>query len=168
LPQNAIGTAWATGKLASSSNPPLPQQQPPAPKRPTMMMPRQMQGSQRKVQSDFDRPDNASSAPRSNPGSHSNSIADNMNQIDGDNWGVPPAPKNKRALQQWCKRAMKTLNGSEDLTLVDFLLSLASAGEVQEYVGLYLGNTPKATEFGLELVKQKRADPSLKDGISRL
>ena len=168
LPQNAIGTAWATGKLASSSNPPAPQQQPPAPKRPTMMMPRQMQGSQRKVQSDFDRPDNASSAPRSNPGSHSNSIADNMNQIDGDNWGVPPAPKNKRALQQWCKRAMKTLNGSEDLTLVDFLLSLASAGEVQEYVGLYLGNTPKATEFGLELVKQKRADPSLKDGISRL
>jgi hypothetical protein len=133
-----------------------------------MMMPRQMQGSQRKVQSDFDRPDSAGSAPRSNPGSHNNSIADNMNQIDGDSWGAPPAPKNKRALQQWCKRAMKTLNGSEDLTLVDFLLSLASAGEVQEYVCLYLGNTPKATEFGLELVKQKRADPSLKDGIARL
>ena len=169
MPQNAIGTAWATGKLASSSNPPPPQQQqPPPPKRPTMMMPRQMQGSQRKVQSDFDRPDSAGSAPRSNPGSHNNSIADNMNQIDGDSWGAPPAPKNKRALQQWCKRAMKTLNGSEDLTLVDFLLSLASAGEVQEYVGLYLGNTPKATEFGLELVKQKRADPSLKDGIARL
>jgi len=169
MPQNAIGTAWATGKLASSSNPPPPQQQqPPPPKRPTMMMPRQMQGSQRKVQSDFDRPDSAGSAPRSNPGSHNNSIADNMNQIDGDSWGAPPAPKNKRALQQWCKRAMKTLNGSEDLTLVDFLLSLASAGEVQEYVGLYLGNAPKATEFGLELVKQKRADPSLKDGIARL
>ena len=29
-------------------------------------------------------------------------------------------------------------------------------------------HTPKATEFGLELVKQKRADPSLKDGIARL
>ena len=90
MPQNAIGTAWATGKLASSSNPPPPQQQqPPPPKRPTMMMPRQMQGSQRKVQSDFDRPDSAGSAPRSNPGSHNNSIADNMNQIDGDSWGAP-------------------------------------------------------------------------------
>ena len=170
LPQNAIGTAWATGKLASNSNPPVPQQQqrPPATKRPTMMMPRQMQGSQRKVQSDFDRPDSAGSKPQSNPGSHNNSVAENMNHIDGDSWGAPPAPKNKRLLQQWCKRAMKTLNGSEDLTLVDFLLSLASAGEVQEYVGLYLGNTPKATEFGLELVKQKRADPSLKDGIAHL
>ena len=127
-----------------------------------------MQGSQRKVQSDFDRPDSAGSKPQSNPGSHNNSVAENMNHIDGDSWGAPPAPKNKRLLQQWCKRAMKTLNGSEDLTLVDFLLSLASAGEVQEYVGLYLGNTPKATEFGLELVKQKRADPSLKDGIAHL
>jgi len=170
LPQAALGTAWATGKLANPNS--SQQNLPPAPRTAPsgMMMPRQMQGSQRKVQSDFDRPD-LTQQRRSNPSVRENSVA-NLNQgsieISSDSWGLPPAPGNKRALQQWCKRAMTTLNGSEDLTLVDFLLSLASAGEVQEYVGLYMGNTARAQEFGLELIKQKRADPSLSQGLSRL
>ena len=56
---------------------------------------------------------------------------------------------------------MSQLNNSDDMTLVDFLLGLPSAGEVQEYVTLYLGKTPQANAFATELIRQKRADPSL-------
>jgi hypothetical protein len=51
------------------------------------------------------------------------------------------------------------------MTLVDFLLGLPSAGEVQEYVALYLGKTPQASAFAVELIRQKRADPSLAEGL---
>ena len=60
---------------------------------------------------------------------------------------------------------MSQLNNSDDMTLVDFLLGLPSAGEVQEYVTLYLGKTPQANAFATELIRQKRADPSLAEGL---
>jgi PERQ amino acid-rich with GYF domain-containing protein len=60
---------------------------------------------------------------------------------------------------------MSQLNNSDDMTLVDFLLGLPSAGEVQEYVALYLGKTPQANAFATELIRQKRADPSLASGL---
>ena len=44
--------------------------------------------------------------------------------------------------RDWCKGQMKLLNGSEDLTLVEFLMGLASSGETAEYIQLYLGNSP--------------------------
>ena len=56
---------------------------------------------------------------------------------------------------------MRALNDSDDLTLVDFLLSLPSAGEVTEYVQLYLGNSPRAAAFGNELIRVKRANPGM-------
>ena len=37
---------------------------------------------------------------------------------------------------------MKLLNGSEDLTLIEFLMGLASSGETAEYIQLYLGSSP--------------------------
>ena len=49
---------------------------------------------------------------------------------------------------------MSQLNNSDDMTLVDFLLGLPSAGEVQEYVTLYLGKTPQANAFATELIRQ--------------
>jgi hypothetical protein len=56
---------------------------------------------------------------------------------------------------------MRALNDSDDLTLVDFLLSLPSAGEVTEYVQLYLGDSPRAAAFGNELIRAKRANPGM-------
>jgi hypothetical protein len=56
---------------------------------------------------------------------------------------------------------MRALNDSDDLTLVDFLLSLPSAGEVTEYVQLYLGDSPRASAFGNELIRAKRANPGM-------
>ena len=78
--------------------------------------------------------------------------------------GAPPL-NNKNALRAWCKAQMSQLNNSDDMTLVDFLLGLPSAGEVQEYVTLYLGKTPQANAFATELIRQKRADPSLAEGL---
>lgn len=77
---------------------------------------------------------------------------------------MPPL-NNKNALRAWCKSQMLALNNSDDMTLVDFLLGLPSAGEVQEYVALYLGKTAQATAFAGELIRQKRADPSLAEGL---
>lgn len=78
--------------------------------------------------------------------------------------GSPPL-NDKNALRRWCKMQMSQLNNSDDMTLVDFLLGLPSAGEVQEYVALYLGKTPQAAAFAAELIRQKRADPSLANGL---
>lgn len=36
---------------------------------------------------------------------------------------------------------MNVLNGSKDLTLVEFLMGLASSGETAEYIQLYLGSS---------------------------
>ena len=60
---------------------------------------------------------------------------------------------------------MKMLNNSDDITLVDFLLALPSAGEVQEYVELYLGKTARAQAFAAELIRQKRNNPKLSAGL---
>lgn len=52
---------------------------------------------------------------------------------------------------------MRALNGSEDLTLVEFLMSLASGGEVVEYIQLYLGSSPAGKDavakFSSDFVK---------------
>jgi hypothetical protein len=55
----------------------------------------------------------------------------------------------------WCAAQMQTLTSSTDLTLVDFLLALGSAGEVQEYVALYLGTSPAAQQFAGEFITRK-------------
>ncbi len=36
---------------------------------------------------------------------------------------------------------MSLLNGSSDLTLIEFLMGLASSGETVEYIQLYLGSS---------------------------
>lgn len=63
--------------------------------------------------------------------------------------------------RSWCESQIKPLTGSNDMTLLDFLLSLPSAGEVRDYVALYLGESEAATAFGAEFLRRKRADPAL-------
>jgi hypothetical protein len=62
------------------------------------------------------------------------------------------------------KDEMLALNGSDDTTLVDFLVSLPSAGEVTEYVQLYLGDTARAASFANELIRLKRTNPGIVAG----
>ena len=77
----------------------------------------------------------------------------------------PGAPTTKTQFQAWCRSEMKALNGSDDTTLVDFLVSLPSAGEVTEYVQLYLGDTARAAAFGKELIRIKRTSPQITGGL---
>jgi len=53
---------------------------------------------------------------------------------------------------KWCKEQMLLLNGSDDLTLVDFLMSLPSEKEIREYVEFYLGKSAKASKFTTEFL----------------
>ena len=73
-------------------------------------------------------------------------------------------PTTAAAFKAWCRAEMRALNDSDDVTLVDFLLSLPSAGEVQEYVQLYLGDTERAKSFGAELIRIKRTSPGIVGG----
>ena len=79
--------------------------------------------------------------------------------------GGPAAPTTKAQFREWCRSEMKALHGSDDTTLVDFLVSLPSAGEVTEYVQLYLGDTARAAAFGKELIRIKRTSPQIMGGL---
>jgi len=65
-------------------------------------------------------------------------------------------PGNSGAMSEgfttWCKRQMRDLNGSEDMTLVEFLMSLNSEKEIKEYVEFYLGKTAKTNKFTTEFL----------------
>ena len=48
-------------------------------------------------------------------------------------------PSMSNEFKMWCSAQMQALTGSEDLTLIEFLMSLSSAADVKEYVSQYLG-----------------------------
>lgn len=58
----------------------------------------------------------------------------------------------------WCRGKMVELQGSGDLTLCEFLVTLGSNVEVADYVTLYLGNTPQSAAFTAEFLKRKLAE----------
>lgn len=64
--------------------------------------------------------------------------------------------------RDWCQTQMVALNGgSPDLTLVDFLMSVSSAGETMEYIDLYLDRKkPGVAAFTTEFLKRE-PPPSL-------
>jgi hypothetical protein len=53
---------------------------------------------------------------------------------------------------------MHAIRGSEDLTLVQFLMSCASTGEVAEYISCYLGRSPEVSAFTSEFLRRKYAE----------
>ncbi|CAB9498286.1 GYF domain [Seminavis robusta] len=59
------------------------------------------------------------------------------------------------ALEKWCKDYMKKLNGTEDLTLVSFCMTLTDAIEIRQYLTTYLGSTPEVNTFATEFIKLK-------------
>ena len=42
------------------------------------------------------------------------------------------------SMRSWCKEQMRRLNGSDDVTLMDFCMTLKGGGEVREYLSMYL------------------------------
>jgi hypothetical protein len=46
-----------------------------------------------------------------------------------------------KEMSDWCSVQLKKLNGTEDLTLVHFCMTLNSAAEIKEYLVQYLGSS---------------------------
>lgn len=60
----------------------------------------------------------------------------------------------------WCGTQIKNINGSEDLTLVEYCATLEDPGEIREYMAAYLGSTPKVSAFASEFIQRKKKIPS--------
>ena len=60
--------------------------------------------------------------------------------------------------ESWCRKQMMILTGSEDMTLMQFLMSLVSPGEIAEYIREYLGEKPSISSFTAEFIKRKAVD----------
>jgi hypothetical protein len=67
----------------------------------------------------------------------------------GENSQMPPA------LESWCKEQMRKLNGSDDLTLVTFCMTLTDPIEIRQYLTAYLGSTPQVNSFATEFISRK-------------
>ena len=60
--------------------------------------------------------------------------------------------------REWCIEQMKTLTGSSDVTLCEFLMTVESNSEVADYVAAYLGTTPAVATFSSDFLKRKLAE----------
>merc|ERR1712151_1200056 len=47
--------------------------------------------------------------------------------------------KMSQAMETWCKEQLQKLNGSDDLTLVSFCMTLNDSNEIRQYLSIYLG-----------------------------
>ncbi len=63
-------------------------------------------------------------------------------------------------MEKWCKDQMQKLNGSDDLTLVTFCMTLTDSDEIRQYLAAYLGATPQVNNFATEFIKRKGGDNS--------
>ena len=58
-------------------------------------------------------------------------------------------------LEIWCKEQMLKLNGSDDLTLIAFCMTLTDATEIRQYLQAYLGTGPKVSSFAAEFIVKR-------------
>lgn len=68
-----------------------------------------------------------------------------------DDFGATMSP----SLEVWCKEQMRKLNGSDDLTLVSFCMTLNDPAEIRQYLTAYLGTTPQISYFATEFINRK-------------
>lgn len=62
-------------------------------------------------------------------------------------------------LESWCKEQMKKLNGTDDMTLVAFCMTLSDPIEIKQYITAYLGSTPQVNNFASEFINRKTGNP---------
>jgi len=68
-----------------------------------------------------------------------------------DEFGATMSP----VLEKWCKEKMQLINGSNDLTLVAFCMTLDDASEIRQYLTTYLGSTPQVNNFATEFINKR-------------
>ena len=59
------------------------------------------------------------------------------------------------ALEKWCKGQMQKINGSDDLTLVAFCMTLNDANEIRQYLTTYLGASGPVNSFAAEFINKR-------------
>lgn len=64
------------------------------------------------------------------------------------------------AMAEWCTTAMRKLNGTDDITLLQFCMGVSSAVEIREYFSAYLGSTPQVSLFATEFIRRKEGSGS--------
>lgn len=72
--------------------------------------------------------------------------------------GAAFGAKLPQGLESWAKEQMKRLNGTEDLTLVSFCMSLQDPDEIHQYLTVYLGESKEVSQFANELIARKADD----------
>lgn len=68
-----------------------------------------------------------------------------------DEFGAKMSP----VLERWCKEQMLKLNGTDDLTLVSFCMTLNDPNEIRQYLVTYLGSSPQVNNFANEFIHRK-------------
>ena len=71
-------------------------------------------------------------------------------------------------MADWCTVQLKRLNGSDDLTLVQFCMSLDSAVEIRQYLSEYLGSSPAVTNFATDFINYREGGRKAIDSGSLL
>lgn len=47
----------------------------------------------------------------------------------------------------WAGQQLRKINGKDDLTLLEFCMSLTDASEIRQYLAAYLGSTPEVCMY---------------------
>jgi GYF domain len=71
-----------------------------------------------------------------------------------DAFGAKMSP----AFEQWAKDQMKRINGTDDLTLVAFCMTLQDPDEIRQYLSAYLGANSIVNTFASEFINRKNDD----------
>jgi hypothetical protein len=79
------------------------------------------------------------------------SSATSSSSTPADEFGATMSP----ALEKWCMDQMKKINGSDDLTLIAFCMTLNDANEIRQYLVTYLGSTPQVNNFATEFINKR-------------
>ena len=72
--------------------------------------------------------------------------------------------KMSSSLETWCKDQMRVINGSDDLTLVSFCMTLSDQAEIKQYLTAYLGSTPQVNNFAAEFINRKDGNKNTQGG----
>eukprot|EP00543_Licmophora_paradoxa_P014002 CAMPEP_0202457786 /NCGR_PEP_ID=MMETSP1360-20130828/14702_1 /ASSEMBLY_ACC=CAM_ASM_000848 /TAXON_ID=515479 /ORGANISM="Licmophora paradoxa, Strain CCMP2313" /LENGTH=1088 /DNA_ID=CAMNT_0049077949 /DNA_START=115 /DNA_END=3381 /DNA_ORIENTATION=+ len=98
----------------------------------------------------------ANRMPQSHTGANPSAVKHQNNAMGQQPKGADDFGTNmSAALKEWCKDQMRKLNGSDDLTLVSFCMTLKDASEIRQYLNVYLGSTPQVNNFANEFITKR-------------
>jgi hypothetical protein len=100
----------------------------------------------------------AATVPSQKPGSLPNAAASPLTTNSSgaasnaaEEFGAKMSP----VFEKWCREQVKKINGTDDLTLVSFCMSLSDPSEIREYLTTYLGSTAQVNSFATDFIKRK-------------